>query len=474
VIHSASILVLVSLGRFQDGTLAEEAPATGHASEGYTLFAPMSGGTTYLLDAAGAVAHTWESDSAAAGAVALMENGHLLRSARAPRNLDLPGGGQGGLLQELDPEGKLVWSFELAGGQYSLHHDFELTPYGTILAIAWDRKTSAEALAAGRDPAGIRGDAFWPDVVLEILPLPEGGGSIAWEWHAFDHIVQERFPERANHGSVRAHPELIDLNCDLAEDSAPDAAELAELRATGYVGEEREEDARRPRPPDWLHTNAIAYDPERDVILLSSRNLSEVWVIDHSTSTAEAVGHAGGRFGRGGDLLARWGNPQNHAGDGERQLFHQHDAHWIPAGLPGAGNVLLFDNGPRPEGTFSRVLEFHLALPGDEAATSAEPPWSCVAIDGEPFFSSHLSGAQRLPNGNTLVTVGAHARLVEITADGEVAWEYRHLLRGGELARRGPSNPDETTDPHGTSRVGIFRATRLPPEHPGLAALLGR
>ncbi|MEQ1892582.1 MAG: aryl-sulfate sulfotransferase, partial [Planctomycetota bacterium] len=329
MIHSAPFLVLACLGRFQDGARVA-APAALRASEGYTLFAPMSGGTTYLLDAAGAVAHAWKTDSPAAGFVALLDNGNLLRSARAARNLDLPGGGQAGLLQELDAVGNLVWSFELGGGQYSLHHDVELTPYGTILAIAWDRKTSAEALAAGRDPAGLRGDSFWPDAVLEIEPLPAGGGNVVWEWHAFDHVVQERFPERATHGSVRAHPELIDLNCDLAQDPAPDAAELAEMRATGYVGEERD---RRPRPPDWLHTNSIAYDASRDVILLGSRNLSEVWVIDHSTSTAEAAGHTGGRFGRGGDLLARWGNPRNHAGDGERQLFHQHDAHWIPAGL---------------------------------------------------------------------------------------------------------------------------------------------
>lgn len=475
VIHTAAYLVLACLGRFQDGAL-REAPAALRASEGYTLFAPMSGGTTYLLDAAGAVAHAWKTDSPAAGFVALLDHGNLLRSARAARNLDLPGGGQAGILQELDPQGNLVWSFELVGGQYSLHHDVELTPYGTILAIAWDRKTSAEALAAGRDPAGLRGDAFWPDAVLEIEPLPEGGGNVVWEWHAFDHVVQERFPERANHGSVRAHPELIDLNCDLVAEARPDAAELAEMRATGYVGEEREEGERRPRPPDWLHTNSIAYDASRDVILLGSRNLSEVWVIDHSTSTAEAAGHTGGRFGRGGDLLARWGHPANQASDGERQLFHQHDAHWIPAGAPGAGNVLLFDNGPRPEGSFSRVLEFHLALPGEEAerATSVEPSWSCSAFEGEPFFSSHLSGAQRLPNGHTLVTIGAHARLVEITAAGEIVWEYRHKLQEGELARRGAPNPDESHDTHERSRAGIFRATRIPPGHPGLAALLGR
>jgi hypothetical protein len=436
----------------------------------------MSGGTTYLLDEAGSVAHTWESADPAAGAVVLLENGHLLQAARAPRDLALPGGGQGGRLQELDREGNIVWSFELVGERYSLHHDIEPTPYGTILAIAWEKKSAEEALAAGRDPEGVQPRGFWPDVVVEIEPTPPNGGRIVWEWHAFDHLVQDRFPERANHGLVRAHPELVDINCDLRERAKAAQPELDELRATGYVGAESDESPHRPPPPDWQHTNALAYDPARDVILLGSRNLSEVWVIDHSTTTTEAAGHEGGRFGRGGDLLARWGNPANHGAVGERMLFHPHDAHWIAEGLPGAGNVLVFDNGPRPSGETSRVIEFQLALPGEdpERLSSTDPTWICAEIGGESFFSSHLSGAQRLPNGNTLITIGSHARLVEITRDGSPAWKYRHELKAGELALSGATNPADTGSVHGPARAGIFRATRIQPDHPGLAALLGR
>ncbi|MGC8644373.1 MAG: hypothetical protein ACP5XB_31305, partial [Isosphaeraceae bacterium] len=49
---------------------------------------------------------------------------------------------------------------------------------------------------------------------------------------------------------------------------------------------------------------------ELDQILLSVHSFSEIWIIDHGTTTAEAATHKGGRSGKGGDLLYRWGNPQ--------------------------------------------------------------------------------------------------------------------------------------------------------------------
>ena len=87
---------------------------------------------------------------------------------------------------------------------------------------------------------------------------------------------------------------------------------------------------------DWIHINSIDYNAELDQILLSARNANEIWIIDHSTTTAEAASHSGGNAGKGGDLLYRWGNPQiyGRGTENDRIYYRQHDAtwdsHWLP------------------------------------------------------------------------------------------------------------------------------------------------
>ena len=102
-----------------------------------------------------------------------------------------------------------------------------------------------------------------------------------------------------------------------------------------------------------------------DLVLLSVPYLGEIWILDHSTTTAEARGTTGGRWKHGGDLLYRWGNPRAHrwGTKADQRLFKQHHAHWIPKGYPGAGNILVFNNGNnRPDGSYSTADE--IALPG--------------------------------------------------------------------------------------------------------------
>ena len=109
---------------------------------------------------------------------------------------------------------------------------------------------------------------------------------------------------------------------------------------------------------DWTHVNAISYNPELDQIMLSYNMMSELNVIDHSTTMEEAKGHTGGRYGKGGDFIYRFGNPATMRGDlmKKQSLFNQHNTHWIPNGsnpaydaVPGAGNILLFNNGRVPD-----------------------------------------------------------------------------------------------------------------------------
>ncbi len=164
---------------------------------------------------------------------------------------------------------------------------------------------------------------------------------------------------------------------------------------------------------------------------------SEIWIVDHSTTTEEAAGHTGGAGAKGGDLLYRWGNPQAYdAGTTDDQmLFVPHDAEWIEAGYPGEGNIAIFNNGDgRPDGDYSSVDEITppLQLDGSYTLTTglAYGPdrlaWTYTADNPTDFYAQNISGQQRLSNGNTLICDGPNAHFFEISETGETVWEYRY------------------------------------------------
>jgi hypothetical protein len=197
--------------------------------------------------------------------------------------------------------------------------------------------------------------------------------------------------------------------------------------------------------------------------------MCELWVIDHSTTTEEAAWTSGGRWGRGGDLLWRWGNPRTYGcgTDADQRLFYQHNPVWIPGETPGELRLLVYNNGGgRPDGDWSSVDE--LVLPFDpeqgflrepgQAFGPAAPAWTYS--DKGSFFSGFISGAQRLPGGNTLICEGAPGRLLEVTREGQVVWEFVNPFGGDFMA-----TPNAGQAP----KTALFRATRLAPDHPGLA-----
>lgn len=453
------------------------------AFAGYTLIAPLQSTDTVLIDMQGEPVHRWKSDAPPGQSVYLTEAGHLLRAERVD-NPVFHGGGQGGRIREFDWEGQLLWEYTLSDERFCLHHDFELLPNGNLLVIAWEAKTPEQARAAGIDPQRAE-QGWWPDCVLEIAPVRPSGGKIVWEWHAADHLVQERDANLPNYAPSATRPERIDSAARGAE-RAPgaDPAERARLRGLGYIGEDSPSPAgERERGPrggggmqaDWMHTNGIDHDRERDLIVLSLRNLSELWVIDHSTTSAEAASSKGGKYGKGGDLLARYGNPQNYAAGSakEQQLFHQHDAQFIAKGLPGAGNLLVFNNGAK-DGS-SEAVELSLVMGPAGAMGQIQPVWK---YGSKRIYSSHISGVQRLPNGNTLITSGESGLLLEVNAKGEELWEWKSTERGEIKPRGAPGGRGGRGGPAGRggpggpgSEYSLFRADRYALDYPGLAKL---
>lgn len=376
---------------FLVAALCGQSPAPG-----LRLFGPLASTDTWLVDTAGAIVHTWSSTFPAGTGVYVLADGTLLRAAQVGASIP-PGAGGG--VQRFAFDGTLLWDYRYDGPGVLSHHDIAPLPNGNVLLTAWEDKTIAEAIAAGRDPALLQGAVFRPDHLVEVQPTGPTTGAIVWEWHVWDHLVQDFDALAANYGDVHAHPELVDINYP------PDPADS----------------------PDWNHGNGIDYDPVYDRIFYSTRPASEVWVIDHGTTTAEASSHQGGRWGRGGDLLYRFGNPAAYRSALPRQLDRQHAPTVIPPGRPGAGHVLVFDNFYTPQN--SAVLEFDLPLdptgafvplPGGEP----QPPAVVWTYTSPTLFSNVMSNGERLPNGNTLISSSRQNTVFEVDANGAVVWSY--------------------------------------------------
>ena len=420
---------------------------TEDAYDGYVLFSPVFDRAVYLMDNDGRLIHQWVIETTTGVLEAhLLENGHLIVIA-APRNeFDvtlIPGESNfNGSIREYTWDNEFVWEIEFIGAETRQHHAIDIMPNGNILAILWDYHSLDDALAMGLDPEIV--DLGFKDRPLllpeRIVEIDRSTDELVWQWDSWDHLVQDRDPDLPNYGAIAEHRRRIDINYHswVFRSGAPPQS------PTGVNS--------------WLYINAANYSPTFDQIVLSSRRFDEFWIIDYGLSAEETAGPAG-------DLLYRWGNPFTYQqGDliAGRQLFRQHDAQWIGAGLPGEGNILLFNN-KHNSGTdkelYSSVMEVKPPRRPDggyDWERDAEVVWS-YAADG--FFSGALSGVQRLPNGNTLITEGAPGRLIEVNAAGETVWEF--VTSPPDTVNADPSSPDELP------RYAFFRVHKYPPDYPG-------
>src|SRR5262249_11966593 len=153
---------------------------------------------------------TWKTDCNPGASAYLLENGHLLRTGEI-KKAPFFGGGTGGRIQEFTWDGELVWDYTYVSDTPLPDHDICQPPNGNDLMIDWDKKSAKEAIGAGRRPETV-GDYLLTGCLLEVQPTGKTTGKIVWEWHAWDHLVQDFDEKKANHGKVGDHPELIDLN----------------------------------------------------------------------------------------------------------------------------------------------------------------------------------------------------------------------------------------------------------------------
>lgn len=368
------------------------------AFDGYTLFTPENSKETFLIDNCGEKVHSWISRYVPGNACYLMEDGTLLRLGRPPK-----GSGEDGNVEMIDWNGNVIWEYA-PNQNYGLHHhDMELLPNGNILLIVRDAIKKAEVIAAGGSTTRA---IIFSEQILEVKPnIITGATTVVWHWRAWDHIIQDVDPTKPNYGVISEHPERIDVNYKDLNNA------------------------------DWLHMNGVDYNEEFDQIIMSVRGFSELWIIDHSTTTDEASGSVEGVYGKGGDLLYRWGNPQTYdqGTSFDQKFFDQHDTHWIPNSLVDAGKILLFNNrvGASQGNKYSTVNTVETPVDNNGfysynggAYGPADFDWTYTAPNPTDFYADILSGAQRLPNGNTLICAGDGGRFFEIDQQENIVWEY--------------------------------------------------
>jgi hypothetical protein len=465
---------------------------------GYTLFTTQRTGpapdfkhnATYLIDMEGNVINTWPMPKygyTIEKHAHFLDNGNLLRRisnstwehgweeswpgtdpAASPTDV--------ARLQELDWDGNIVYEIADTRPGYTHHHDFvkiwnrKLQAY-TILSVASKNITHEQAIALGADPRKRDDYTSRPDGVVEF----DLNGNVLWEWNISDHLVQDIDPTKANYGVVQDHPEKLDVNFGAG------------------------------RRGDWIHTNSIDYNETLGQVVVNNSSNSEFYVIDHQGTfiPGDPAGSIAMAAGDAGDFLFRWGNPtvsdagegmsyteEGGASDGDQQVFFSHDVQWIrptayaegPA-LPGAGHLLIFDNGTRHLGTgyaYSALLEIDpydgpmeagVYVPQGEAGyrnilvyigarrTSNQVVWFYASKDPASFWSRRISGLMRLPNGNTLATEGSWGQIIELTPDNEIVWEYKLPIVVNEGPKKILKDGDITS---------AFLAYRYSPDHPAL------
>ncbi len=352
----------------------------------YILVNDASTNRVYLMDKTTEVKHEWNLNGKRLGNNAfLLPNGTLLAMLES-ESPEITLGGFGGLISILDKDGTIEWSYEYSNDKHIAHHDAIQLPNGNILFLSWEKKSMEEANAIGFSA----GTQIIYDAVLEINPATD---EIVWSWHLWDHLIQDVDGSKEKFGDVAENPQRIDVNY---------------LEVPNDDG-------------DLSHANGIAYDSEKDIIFISANFYSEIWVIDHSTTTQEARSNSGGNFDKGGDLIYRFGNPRAYKNDlGTRRFDRNHHPNLLSGNKK--GNMLVFANGFSNEQ--SEALEFDVSpLLPLTPNTDNEPPvvWNFTDTD---LYSGRVSGVDLLSNGNRLITEGDFG-FWEVTEEGEIVWKFQ-------------------------------------------------
>lgn len=376
---------------------------------GYTLIA---GGKPRLIDMNGNLVKEWEN--ANGFPAKMMPNGQLLTTGERWKGVI----DDGITVKQIDWNNKEVWSFgkflkvdkepknPAAGKMWisTQHHDLQRygTPNYYVPGSEKSYSKKTKTLVLGHEwiiNKDVNDNLLMDDVMYEV----DWNGKVLWKWRASDHIKEFGFGKAAMKAINEWQPK----------------------KGTEHVGF------------DWWHQNCASYlGPNKwydngdkrfhpDNIILNSREANILVIV--SRKTGKVVWKAGPDYTSGDDAKLK-------------QIIGPHHLHMIPKGLPGGGNIMIYDNGGQagygepnalgPDGHavlhrfYSRVVEFDPTtkeIVWEYSIKSHKKPWK---LFGYQDFSPFISSAQRLPNGNTMICEGANGRFIEVDRTGEIVWEY--------------------------------------------------
>jgi len=394
--------------------------------DGFALYNAQGSSTTYLIDENQQIAHTWNMNTECNYTVQLKNNGNLVRGTKYNNNV-LNGAASAGRVQEIAPNGTIVWDYVYSSSDYLSHHDLTLIG-DNVLITAWEVKSASELDSLGYNNAT---SEKWPTHFIEL----EWNASIqdveiVWEWHIWDHLCQDVDPNKPNYVSnISNHPERIDINM-IQGGGGPGGG------GPGGGG------------GDWFHVNGVDYNEELDQIAFSSRFASEIYIIDHSTTTAEAATNSGGNSGMGGDILYRWGNPSNYGIPGQQVIPSAvHDVRWITNdGRPNAGYLQIFNN--------SGISSNQSTVDGIKTPIDSTTGYTYLRVPGQAFepssyttryvcaySSSGQSASDRMSNGNIYVNASGGQNgagvMYEVDSTGALIWGPHAAIGSNNGSQKG-------------------------------------
>jgi len=359
---------------------------------------------THLIDLNGNEVHQWAKegfppvllDPAVTGG----QRGHILLQLSSqqatPNSMNGPSTQS---LGELDWDGQVVWQWSGAEPQQAYGSTEEIKPYGAGAGVRqhndWRRLPNGNTVVLvsfAHHVPGFKADTVVDDAIYEVSPQ----GDLVWQWVASQHLEEIGFSEAS----------LKLIRNTLARNDKAIPFDYLHLNNLSVLG-----------PNQWFDAGDKRFNP--DNLLIGSRNANFIAIIDKKSG--QIVWRIGPDYASPTQAGGKLPRPID-------QIIGQHDGHLIPKGLPGAGNLLVFDNqgeagypsvgpGMQPR---SRILEIDPIKKEIvwqyTGADSGAPSWS--------FYSSFISSARRLPNGNTLIDEGTSGRLFQVTPKGEIVWEY--------------------------------------------------